>query len=203
MCQQQDFVVDHLDLFYEPRYQSLADQVLADVVQVSPETELQLIPMNIRDPWDFQEVYESLFDYFRSTTFDTDQDTFVHVTTGTHVIQICLFLLTESRHFPGKLIQTRPARGRRSRDAAGDMQIIDLDLSKYDRLASRFERDQAEARDFLRSGIATKNQAFNKLIDEIEVVALRSKRATSTEWPHWCGQNALGQTYLQTTYTEM
>ena len=41
-------------------------------------------------------------------TYPSDaEDYLVHITTGTYVVQICLFLLTESRHLPG---QCSPAR---------------------------------------------------------------------------------------------
>jgi len=76
----------------------------------------------------------------RAYPFDPErEDYLVHITTRTHVAQICLFLLTESRHFPARLIQTSPPRRLRSADP-GIFKIIDLDLSKYDRLASRFAR---------------------------------------------------------------
>ena len=53
--------------------------------------------------------------------------------------------------------------------------MIDLDLSRYDSIATRFAATAAEASSFLKSGIATRNAAFNRLIDEIEQVALRSR----------------------------
>ncbi|MCW2414627.1 MULTISPECIES: RNA repair transcriptional activator RtcR family protein [unclassified Sphingobium] len=33
----------------------------------------------------------------------------LHITTGAHVAQICLFLLTEARYLPGRLLQTSRA----------------------------------------------------------------------------------------------
>lgn len=51
--------------------------------------------------------------------------------------------------------------------------MIDLDLSKYDALSTRFVKEQAEVTDFLKSGIATRNAGFNRLIERIEQVALR------------------------------
>ena len=58
-------------------------------------------------------------DFARAYPWDDKEDYLVHITTGTHVAQICLFLLTETRHFPARLIQTSPP------DAYS---IIDLDL---------------------------------------------------------------------------
>src|ERR671937_664304 len=96
------------------------------------------------------------------------------MTTGTHVVQICLFLLTESREIPGRLVQTSPPR-RRSDGGPGTCTIIDLDLSRYDRLASRFQRAQREDLSFLKSGIDTRNAEFNRLVARIEHVAIASR----------------------------
>ncbi len=52
--------------------------------------------------------------------------------------------------------------------------MIDLDLSRYDLLAKRFAEEQTNDVAFLKSGIATRNKQFNKLIDTIERVAIRS-----------------------------
>jgi transcriptional regulatory protein RtcR len=62
---------------------------------------------------------------------------------GTHVGQICLFLLTEVRWLPGRLLQASPAV---DRTEPGKIKIIDLDLSRYDGIASRFNRSSARAR---------------------------------------------------------
>jgi len=55
------------------------------------------------------QLASSLHDFARAYPFDVDaEDYYVHITTGSHVAQICLFLLTESRHIPGRLLQTNP-----------------------------------------------------------------------------------------------
>ena len=89
--------------------------------------------IDLKDPWDFEEVYAALHDFARRYPFDPErEDYLVHITTGTHVAQICLFLLTEARYFPGRLLQlTPPKRGGRAAQAS--FGIIDLDLSRYDR----------------------------------------------------------------------
>ena len=66
-----------------------------------------------------------------------------------------------------RLLQSSPADAKR-RGPEGKFAIIDLDLSKYDRLASRFGKEQTEARSFLKSGINTRNEDFNQLIEQIE-----------------------------------
>jgi len=55
------------------------------------------------------------------------------------VAQICLFLLTESRWLPGGWCSVRADR---DRSAPGSIKIIDLDLSRYDGIASRYHEEQ-------------------------------------------------------------
>src|SRR5688572_29475930 len=112
LCQHQDLLVSRFELLHPKRATTLAEAVRDDIRHISPETEVRLVPDATTDPWDFEEVYASLHDFARSYAFDPDaEDYLVHITTGTHVAQICLFLLTESRHIPGRLLQTNPPRG--------------------------------------------------------------------------------------------
>ena len=196
LCQQEDFLVERFELIVTREYhQELANRVVEDIQQVSPETEVVLRELPIRDPWDFEEVYAAMADFCAEYDFQDGIDYLAHMTTGTHVMQICFFLLAEARYFPGKLIQTSPIRGRRAKKEphAGTVQIIDLDLSKYDQLKTRFEAEQVEAQDFLRSGIATQNAAFNAMIEELEMVALRSSAPILLMGPTGAGKSQLAR----------
>jgi len=147
--------------------------------------------MEFSDPWDFEEVYETLFKFSRQYPFDTEsEDYLIHITTGTHVAQICLFLLTESRYMPGRLVQCSPERDRSS---PGTVKIIDLDLSKYDRIASRFRQEQWEAVSYLKGGIDTRNSAFNRLIDRIEQVAIATRDPLLLMGPTGTGKSLLAK----------
>ena len=169
------------------------ETVAADIRAVSPETEVVRHPIDFADPWDFEEVYGLLADFARGCKFLPDrEDYLVHITTGTHVAQICLFLLTESRHLPARLIQTAPPADR-DLGSPGRYAIIDLDLSRYDRIAARFAEEQREARTFLKSGIATRNAAFNRMIEEIEQVAIASKEPMLLMGPTGAGKSSLAR----------
>src|SRR6185437_8832669 len=140
LCRQPDLIVKRLELIHSSRDGVLASRVAADCATVSPETEVRLHTVDFHDPWDFELVYEALFRFARAYPFDAEaEDYLIHITTGTHVAQICLFLLTEARWLPGRLIQCSPER---DRSAPGNVKIIDLDLSRYDRIASRFQQEQ-------------------------------------------------------------
>lgn len=191
LCHQQDLVVDRLELLLQKRFQTLADMVIRDIQTVSPETEVRCHYVEFADAWDFEQVYSALHDFARSYEFKTGQEQYlIHITTGTHVAQICEFLLTESRHFPARLIQTGPPQ---KPGKPGTYSIIDLDLSKYDRIASRFRQEQSESRDFLKSGIATRNAAFNKIIDRIEQVAIASRSPLLLMGPTGAGKSQLAR----------
>lgn len=191
ICRQPDLIVRRLELIYDKRHSGLAKIVRNDIASVSPETEVRLHEIEFGDPWDFERVYECLFQFARAYPFDTDrQDYLIHITTGTHVAQICLFLLTESRYLPGRLLQSSPER---DRSAPGTIKIIDLDLSKYDRIASRFRQEAKEGVSYLKGGIETRNAAFNRLIDRIEQVAIATRDPLLLMGPTGAGKSRLAR----------
>jgi len=126
LTQHEDLLVDRLHLLFSKDGAGIADAVIADVAHTSPETRVVRHPIEFRDAWDFEDVYASLHDFAASYPFDVEnEDYLVHITTGTHVAQICLFLLTESRYFPARLLQTSPARRADANRGPGTYSIID------------------------------------------------------------------------------
>ncbi|MDA8453884.1 RNA repair transcriptional activator RtcR [Acidovorax sp. GBBC 3334] len=193
LAQHEDVVVRRMELLHTPSHAPLAAQVKADLAAVSPETDVRLVSLEIGDPWDFGEVYGALYDWVQAYRFRMEREEYwVHITTGTHVAQICLFLLVESRRIPGVLAQTAPPRRQREGDP-GSYALIDLDLSRYDALAQRFQAEQRDAVDFLKSGIATRNPAFNALIEEVERVAVRSRAPILFTGPTGAGKSHLAR----------
>ena len=191
LCQHEDLVVHRFELLHQPRDADLAKVVADDIRRASPETQVRGVPLALEDPWDFEEVYAVLHDFARGYPFAPErEDYLVHITTGTHVAQICLFLLTESRHLPARLLQTSPGRGGHT---PGTFAVIDLDLSRYDRLASRFQAEQREGLSFLKSGIDTRNAAYNRLIERVEQVAVGSRAPILFMGPTGAGKSQLAR----------
>ena len=173
LCLHDGFPVDRIELLHDRKFLRLAKGVQRDIETASPDTEVMLLQLDLQDPWDFQEVYGALFDFAQDYGFDEDREQYhVHLTTGSHVAQICWFLLTESRHVPARLLQTSPPR--RGEDPKGSFNVIDLDLRQYDALQQRFDLASAESTTLLKGGIETQNQQFNELIDKVELVATSS-----------------------------
>lgn len=169
LCAHAGFPVDRFELLHDLRHLALAQAIAASITRVSPQTEVSLVRMDLDDPWDFQEVYGKLYDFAADYGFDEDRERYhVHLTTGTHVAQICWFLLTESRHVPARLVQTGPPR--EGDTEAGKLDIIDLDLARYNALQRRFE---AAARDHsarLLGRVETASACMQALVARLDMV---------------------------------
>ncbi|WP_298608398.1 RNA repair transcriptional activator RtcR [uncultured Thiothrix sp.] len=163
--------VDEFVLIHQAAENELAKLTMQDMQATSPQTQVQNYLVDYADPWDFEQVYSELYKFAQSYTFEPETTNYyVHITTGTHVAQICLFLLTEANYIPAKLIQTSPSK----EGVQGSYHIIDLDLSRYDQIASRFAKEAQEGISYLKGGIATRNAHFNYLIEQLEQVSIRS-----------------------------
>jgi transcriptional regulatory protein RtcR len=192
-CQYEDLLIDRFELLHPLQFSQLASTVGADIRHVSPETDVRLHVDPTGDAWDFEDVYGHLHDFARAYPFDPEaEDYLVHITTGSHVAQICLFLLTESRHIPARLLQTSPPSGVRGMDP-GSFRIIDLDLSKYDRIATRFARDELDERSLLKSGIQTRSQSFNAIVERLDRVTVRSSAPILLLGPTGAGKSLLAR----------
>jgi transcriptional regulatory protein RtcR len=193
LVQHQDMVVDRFELLHTPAHRELAEQVKADMAAASPQTDVRLVELRFADPWDFGEVYSTLYDWVKAYRFDTAREEYwAHITTGTHVAQICMFLMVEARFLPGVLLQTAPPKRQRLGDP-GSYTLIDLDLSRYDGIAKRFHQERRDAVSFLKSGIPTRNARFNALIEEVERVAVRSRAPVLFIGPTGAGKSFLAR----------
>jgi len=193
LCRHEAFPVDRLELIHDTRTAALADRVRADIAAVSPMTEVRSQSMQLRDPWDFEEVYGAMHDFAAGYRFEPEEeDYFVNFTTGTHVTQICWFLLIEARVVPARILQLVPPRDWTGTEPGG-YSVIDIDLSRYDRIAARFRRERDEAASFLKAGIETRSNAFNHVIGRIEQVAIRSRAPLLLCGPTGAGKSQLAR----------
>ena len=178
------------------RTSKLAELVAERHRLVSPETEVRHAPGRLRTTRGTSRRSTP-----RCTTspgrypFDPEHEEYlVHITTGTHVAQICLFLLTESRHLPGKLLQTSPAAGDSSKTRSGslsDHRPGPVEV-RPPRLALRAGADRKRL-SFLKSGIDTRNAEFNRLIERIEQVAIAQRAPMLLTGPTGAGKSQLAR----------
>jgi transcriptional regulatory protein RtcR len=181
-------------MLHGAQHEFLVKRLVADMAEVSPKTEVDCRVFDLKDPWDFEEVYAALYQFAESYPFCPDEEDYlIHITTGTHVHQICLFLLTEPRFMPGRLLQSR--RDQRD-DAEGwdsAWSVIDLDLSRYDGIARRFAANAEVSASFLKSGIETRSPVFNRMIEQIERVVIRSRAPVLLMGPTGAGKSQLAR----------
>lgn len=167
-----DLVIDELIVLYDRQSNNLLKVITKDISQLSPQTQVIGYQVSIKDPWDFAQMYGVLYDFVKQHSFDTHHnDYLLHITTGTHVAQICWYLLIDAHYLPAKIIQSSPNK---QKTPTGEYRIIDLNLSCYDNLKIRFDNEQRQHWQMLKSNIATQNSQFNTLINQIEKVATRS-----------------------------
>ncbi len=184
------FQVDELVLLYNKEDENLLKLTMRDAEELCLNIKITPYQVEYDDAWDFEQVYSQLHDFAQNFTFNPELNNyFFHITTGTHVAQICIYLLTEANYFPGKLIQSSPSK----EGPHGEYRFIDLDLSRYDQIATRFHKESQESISHLKSGIETKNKHYNQLISEIENVAVRSVAPILLTGPTGVGKSHLAK----------
>lgn len=191
LFQQDHIAIDKMVLLYNENELDFAKDIAADITALSPATHVELACLTFAAPWDLASVYLTLASYLKNYKFKRSKENYYfHITTGSHIQQICVFLVTEARLFPGMLLQSSPKK-----DDADHypVQTIDLDLSKYDEIASRFKQEHLEGTDYLKAGIQTKNKAFNTMISQIEKVAIHSRAPMLITGPTGAGKSRLAK----------
>ncbi|MEQ1603423.1 MAG: RNA repair transcriptional activator RtcR family protein [Pyrinomonadaceae bacterium] len=159
LCMYDNFPIARYELFYQKKHIDLAKEVKADI-EARADTKVQLREVDYNnDPWKFEYVYATFFDFFRAYEFDREKENyFVNISTGTHVMQICLFLLAEAKYVPAKLVQSTREKQRKE---------INLELEKYDLIAQRFRKQEQDDVAYLKGNIETKNAKYDELIERI------------------------------------
>ena len=192
ICRSPGLQVDRLYILSEGRHSDLCRRVTEDIRTVSPRTEVVEQVLGFDDPWDFEEVFAAVDDFAGGLEVDAEAEEYlVHLATGTHVMQICLFLLVESRHLPGRLLQSVPPRPERGLGA--QVRVIDPDLSRSGTLGVRLERRLQDDLSRLCSGIATRNARFRRLLEEVERVAVRTHAPVLLLGPTGSGKSMLAR----------
>ena len=197
LFQHDDLSFDRFELLYQTQSEDLMKVIAADIKEVSPKTSVRPHLIDFDDPWNFPEVYQILYKLVSEYDFDCEsEDYFLHLTTGTHVSQICMFLLAEAKIFPGKLIQTSPVNNPKpSKEKSGRYEIVDLGHNDFDRIRSRvhFEEQSRENISYLKDSIDTRNNEFNTLIEVMERVAVQSTEPILLLGPTGAGKTKLAR----------
>ena len=79
-----DLVVDELVLLHDRRNAGLITHLQQDALEISPQTEITGHKVNIRDPWDFSDMYGALYDFVKSYPFDTENNHYLFLEHDAH-----------------------------------------------------------------------------------------------------------------------
>ena len=160
--------IDRLELWFQPiEHVPKLKDIVAGIFEIFPKQYIKFIlyTLKIRT---LKKLFK-LYDFMKSYQWNIDQeDYYLHITTGTHVMQVCYFALAEANIIPAKLIQTgedpsikdkiKQIRGNRekAKQAAiqpevfdrskGILQIIDLRSERYTKIASRFQEQNLQTK---------------------------------------------------------
>lgn len=198
LAAQKEFQIDEYHLICTASQKDDAQTVVDGINHFSPYTKVTIDVLDIRKPFDFQTTFITLVQFASRPCFhNADTEYLIHLTTGTHVEQICLFLLAQKHYLNGKLVQTYQEDAKRFSDPIGHNTVVDLNLSAYDKLKQYFKAEENKSIQSLKAGINTKNRRYNKTIDEIESVIARDKSPLLLTGPTGSGKTELARRIYQ------
>ena len=73
LVQQEELPIDELHLILNREHMPLAERIKKDIASVSPETKVAFDVIELKDPWDFEEVYGKFYDYAKSPCFHEEK----------------------------------------------------------------------------------------------------------------------------------
>lgn len=178
LCRHKNLPVSRYELFYQPKDKKLAEFVAEDIKYISTKTKVNLHEIKIKNPFSLEEVFSIFYDFSKEYDFEFDKEKYlVNITTGTHIMQICLFLLTEAKYFPANLVQSPKPESKRIEKIGHYIEPfieIDLRLEKHKKIAQRLNKEKQDDILVLKDNIETKNPTFENLMTQILYVSLNS-----------------------------
>lgn len=181
--------IDRLILLHEKQYEALAKLVKKDAISLRTDFEVELMEVE-SDPFELSSTFRMTLQLGDRLAFNPDNRYYLNISTGTHIHQISMFMMAESKRWPVKLVQCVDAK---NGDQASKILVIDLDKSPYDQVMSRYPVGSADDVDRLKHNIPTKNAQYNHLIEKIQTVALRSRSPMLLTGPTGAGKTAMAR----------
>lgn len=163
---------DRLVLIEQPGAEPVTEILMRDIRRALAPREIAIerVAIALEDPWSFEEVYSKFYAFARARTWRERDEHYVHITTGTHVMQIVWYLLVSEHFVPARLLQSAPPRGAARADR-GSIDVVDLDLSRYPAIARQRHAEQLQGQSLLKMGIETRSAAYNAVIARLERAA--------------------------------
>ena len=200
VARQKDLPVDHVILFHDsdPQRLKLLHILTADMRTHTPGLSVKYEQLEVADFDDLKDVWAALSRFVRAYDWKPDEEEYlVHLTPGSAAFHIALYLMTEARLIPGKLIQTSEVDAELGKDpelrVTGAHTILDLQQREYEHVVGRLLADATPQQVVLKNGIATRNKVFNAMIERIEFVATSSRGVILLMGPTGAGKSELAR----------
>lgn len=195
LCMRSDVQVERFYLLHNGKSNALLNTVIADIAQVSPNTEVIPTRLDCSDPYDRISVFSSMLAFVKALPSGVTYH--VNLTTGTHMQKHCWLRLEEARCATFKFIQTYVTKTRALVSGApslrGEFRELDFNYAEHDAYHALLQENSANIDKFLKSGIETRNATYNQLITDLERISLKSQSAILIEGPTGSGKSALAQ----------
>lgn len=181
--------IDQLILLYEQKDEALAVLVREDAIGKRSDFDVQLVETDSSSS-NLTSTYVSVLQLADAFHFDPVNQYYLNITTCTPIQQICFCTLVESRRWPVQLAQCLNAK---TDDLASKVQVIDLDLSRYNVILNQYPVGSAAGVDFLKNNIATRNTVYNEMVESLQGAVLRSRRPILLRGPAGTGKTTMAR----------
>ncbi len=160
------------------------------------ETRIRFVKINSSSDFNvenFNQIYSIFAEWFTKFNFYTDlEDYFLYFARGNHFAHSFLItMLINIRHLPCRIVYVR-----RNRQAAGPLlipEIHEANFGKWLTDISKYEKKYYDTQSLLKSSIPTNNENFNKLISNIEHIAMHSTAPILFLGPTGSGKSQLAK----------
>lgn len=197
LCMQKDLSFKNYYILYQSKFINQLNFLMADIKTVAPEINVIPVVIDFDDLFDPVEALEKQLAFVSGLS--DDEEYLINLTTGTHTNQLAWFKLVENNFINAKLVQSFGTSGEKQNKkkltddalARGHYRIIDFKLEKYDRYFSLLNDAKESSESFLKFGIKTNNEKYNKMITMIERIAIKNNHPILVDGPTGAGKTNL------------
>lgn len=193
LCRHPDFSPDKVLIVHSQRTASMARLLRSDIRRIRPDLETTLIFLGIKDKHSVREGFVRSLAMLRGIAVDYEKESyFIRLAPGAAYSAIMsIVLLITSGHLQASMISLDPPIP--GEPPQGIVRVFRPDIGEWLRMAARERRERLGTVSYLKSGIRTRNQAYNALLDKMERVVLRTVDPILITGPTGSGKTLLAR----------
>lgn len=190
LCSLPDFPITTLHLFHRQEHKKDVETLRADIRMRTRDLTL-ISQTDACVPKTFDEYYLIFYNYFKTFQFDTKHcQYYLYFPPGVFpYVSLALMDIIRTLRLPLEIIQVYQNSDAEKPKAVPE--VFTTDVSRALQAAEQHQQYNLEDQEYLKSGIATRNTAFNALIARLEHVALHSCASMLISGPTGAGKSQL------------